>query len=175
LAIYNQTIIDLMFPMVLYKKLLSKDVGLQDLYSLDPALAKQLEDLKNYEGEDMEEVFCLNFQITKDFYGSTVVHDLIPNGGNINVNHVNKEHFVGVYVNYILNESVQKQYYEFSTGFFKVVKSDVLSFFQPEELHELISGSSNYDFHELEASTTYKGEFNADHPVIKNFWTVIHE
>ena len=175
LAIYNQTIIDLMFPLVLYKKLLSQEVGLEDLFSLDPVLAKQLQNLLDYEGEDVEDVFCLNFQIAKDFYGSVVVHDLVPNGGEKAVTHENKNLYVSVYVDYLLNKSVCKQYYEFSTGFFKVVKSDVLSFFHPQELHELISGNQNYDFYELESTASYKGEFNAEHATIKNFWRVIHK
>ena len=175
LAIYNQTIIDLMFPLVLYKKLLSQEVGLDDLYSLDPVLAAQLQNLLDYEGDDVEDNFCLNFQITKDFYGSIVVHDLVPDGGEKAVTNENKSLYVSVYVDYLLNKSVCKQYYEFSTGFFKVVKSDVLSFFHPQELHELISGNQNYDFYELESTASYKGEFNAEHKVIKNFWSVIHE
>jgi E3 ubiquitin-protein ligase HERC4 len=40
LAIYNFTIIDLPFPLALYKKLLKEPVSLQDLRGLSPTLAK---------------------------------------------------------------------------------------------------------------------------------------
>jgi len=40
LAIYNFTIIDLPFPLALYKKLLKEPVSLQDLKGLSPTLAK---------------------------------------------------------------------------------------------------------------------------------------
>lgn len=40
LAIYNGTIIDLPFPLALYKKLLDKPVNLDDLRELDPQLGK---------------------------------------------------------------------------------------------------------------------------------------
>ena len=40
LAIYNFTIIDLPFPLVLYKKLLKEPVSLEDLKGLSPTLAK---------------------------------------------------------------------------------------------------------------------------------------
>ena len=40
LAIYNGTIIDLPFPLALYKKLLNKPVNLDDLRELDPQLGK---------------------------------------------------------------------------------------------------------------------------------------
>lgn len=40
LAIYNLTIIDLPFPLALYKKLLHEKVSLKDLKGLSPTLAK---------------------------------------------------------------------------------------------------------------------------------------
>lgn len=40
LAIYNFTIIDLPFPLVLYKKLLGETVSLQDLKELSPTLER---------------------------------------------------------------------------------------------------------------------------------------
>lgn len=40
LAIYNTTIIDLPFPLALYKKLLQRKVNLDDLRELDPTLGK---------------------------------------------------------------------------------------------------------------------------------------
>ena len=40
LAIYNITIIDLPFPLALYKKLLGKPVNLDDVRELDPQLGK---------------------------------------------------------------------------------------------------------------------------------------
>lgn len=43
LAIYNKTIIDLPFPLALYKKLLDRTVNLDDLRELDPTLAKSVE------------------------------------------------------------------------------------------------------------------------------------
>jgi E3 ubiquitin-protein ligase HERC4 len=40
LAIYNFTIIDLPFPLAMYKKLLKEEVGLSDLTDLSPTLEK---------------------------------------------------------------------------------------------------------------------------------------
>lgn len=39
----------------------------------------------------------------------------------------------------------------------------------------MVIGNQNYDFDELEKNTEYKGDYNADHPVIKMFWKVFHE
>lgn len=40
LAIYNTIIVDLPFPLAMYKKLLNKPVNLDDLRELDPTLGK---------------------------------------------------------------------------------------------------------------------------------------
>jgi len=47
--------------------------------------------------------------------------------------------------------------------------------FQPEELELLVCGNPVLDFHELEKSAIYENGYNENHPVIKNFWSVVHE
>ncbi|XP_056659298.1 probable E3 ubiquitin-protein ligase HERC3 isoform X9 [Monodelphis domestica] len=61
LAIYNFTVVDLHFPLALYKKLLNVKPGLEDLKELSPTEGRSLQQLLDYPGEDVEEVFCLNF------------------------------------------------------------------------------------------------------------------
>ncbi|KTF92285.1 hypothetical protein cypCar_00012607 [Cyprinus carpio] len=60
LAIYNSTVVDLHFPLVLYKKLLNVSPTLDDLKELSPTEGRSLQQLLEYEG-DVEETFCLNF------------------------------------------------------------------------------------------------------------------
>ena len=60
LAIYNQVLLDLNFPLVLYKKLQKEPVCLTDLKELDPDLYKGLETLRTFEG-DIASTFCLTF------------------------------------------------------------------------------------------------------------------
>lgn len=56
LAIYNSIIIYVPFPLVLYKKLLSESVMLDDLSDLYPTLANSLKHLLEYPDEDVEDV-----------------------------------------------------------------------------------------------------------------------
>lgn len=48
LAIYNFIIINLPFPLALYKKLLNEKVDLQDLKELNPLVGRSLEQLMEY-------------------------------------------------------------------------------------------------------------------------------
>ncbi|XP_030626975.1 probable E3 ubiquitin-protein ligase HERC4 [Chanos chanos] len=175
LAIYNFTIVDLHFPVALYKKLLKKNVGLEDLKELMPEVGRNLEHLLNYTEDDVEHTFCLNFTITMENFGATEVQELIPNGMDISVNNSNKQDFVNAYVNYIFNASVAPMFEAFYSGFHKVCGGKVLGLFQPNELQAMVIGNTNYDWKELEKSTEYKGEYSADHPTIQFFWEVFHE
>ncbi|TRY65653.1 hypothetical protein DNTS_009883 [Danionella cerebrum] len=175
LAIYNLTIVELNFPLALYKKLLKKAPTLEDLKELMPDVGRSLQQLLDYTEDDLEETFCLNFTITEDNFGATEVVELIPNGTDINVNKSNRQDFVEAYVDYIFNVSVAPQFNAFYAGFHKVCGGKVLELFQPSELQAMVIGNTNYDWKELEKSTQYKDEYWAEHPTIKIFWEVFHE
>ncbi|XP_077073484.1 putative E3 ubiquitin-protein ligase HERC4 isoform X1 [Siphateles boraxobius] len=175
LAIYNLTIVELNFPLALYKKLLKKGPTLEDLKELMPDVGRSLQQLLDYTEDDLEETYCLNFTITEENFGATEVLELIPNGTDVSVNKSNRQEFVKAYVNYIFNTSVAPQFSAFHAGFHKVCGGKVLELFQPSELQAMVIGNTNYDWKELEKSTEYKNEYWADHPTIKMFWEVFHE
>lgn len=90
LAIYNFTIINLPFPLALYKKLLDEKVDLTDLQELSPTLANSMKQLLNYEGDDFEETFDLHFEISRDIFGESKTEALKANGENIVVTKENR-------------------------------------------------------------------------------------
>uniref|UniRef100_A0A669B453 HECT and RLD domain containing E3 ubiquitin protein ligase 4 n=1 Tax=Oreochromis niloticus TaxID=8128 RepID=A0A669B453_ORENI len=175
LAIYNLTIVELNFPLALYKKLLKKKPTLEDLKELMPDVGRSLQQLLDYTEDDLEETFCLNFTITEENYGATEVFELVPNGENINVNMSNRQDFVNAYVDYVFNTSVAPLFECFYAGFHKVCGGKVLELFQPNELQAMVIGNTNYDWMELEKTTEYKGEYWTDHPTIRLFWEVFHD
>lgn len=64
LAIYNGVLLDLSFPMVVYRKLVGIKPTLRDLTAWKPDVGKSLATLLEYDKEDLESVFCLNFTYT---------------------------------------------------------------------------------------------------------------
>ncbi|XP_024416980.2 probable E3 ubiquitin-protein ligase HERC4 isoform X2 [Desmodus rotundus] len=175
LAIYNFTIVDLHFPLALYKKLLKKKPSLDDLKELMPDVGRSMQQLLDYPEDNVEETFCLNFTITVENFGATEVKELVLNGADTAVNKQNRQEFVDAYVDYIFNKSVASLFDAFHTGFHKVCGGKVLQLFQPNELQAMVIGNTNYDWKELEKNTEYKGEYWAEHPTIKIFWEVFHE
>lgn len=90
LAIYNFTIINVPFPLCLYKKLLDEPVDLTDLRDLSPTIANSMQSILDYDGNDMESVFGLYFEITREIFGETQQVLLRPNGDKIPVTQENK-------------------------------------------------------------------------------------
>ncbi|XP_060594475.1 probable E3 ubiquitin-protein ligase HERC4 isoform X2 [Ruditapes philippinarum] len=175
LAIYNSVIIQLSFPLVLFKKLLNRKPSLDDVLELMPTIGRSFESLLNYEGDDIEDVFCLTFEITQECFGETKTVELVSNGSSKVVNKENRKEFVDLYVNYIFNKAVESHFSSFYTGFHKVCGGRVLELFHPEELRSMVIGNENYDFHELEKNTEYKGDYHRYHQTIKHFWDVFHD
>ena len=81
---------------------------LQSLYNFISTLA--------YEENNVEDVFCLNFAVVEDVFGETQTKELKPNGENISVTKENREEYVKLYCDYILNKSVDRLYQAFHAG-----------------------------------------------------------
>ncbi|XP_063931720.1 probable E3 ubiquitin-protein ligase HERC4 isoform X2 [Zophobas morio] len=175
LAIYNFTIIDLPFPLALYKKLLNETVGLADLKGLTPVMANSLQGLLDYKETDMQSTFGLFFEISRDDFGENKTIELKPNGSKIPVTQDNKEEYVNLYIDYIFNTSIHKQYTAYHEGFMKVCGGRVLQLFHSHELMAVVVGNENYDWHALEEVAEYKNGYTSSDKTIRWFWEVIHE
>ncbi|XP_034241266.1 ubiquitin-protein ligase E3A isoform X1 [Thrips palmi] len=176
LAIYNNVILDVHFPMVVYKKLMGKKSTFYDLEDWNNTLYKGLNELLEYEGDDMEETFSQTFRVCyQDVFGSVLHHDLKEGGEHISVNKQNRREFVDLYADFLLNKSVEKQFRAFRRGFHMVTDESPLHLlFRPEEIEQLVCGSKNFDFNELEEATEYDGGYTASSPVIQQFWEIVH-
>ncbi|XP_066574189.1 probable E3 ubiquitin-protein ligase HERC6 [Amia ocellicauda] len=168
LVVFNYNTVRLPFPLALFKKLVDVKPTLEDLKELEPVLGKSLQDLLDYSGEDVEESLSLTFSVSWD--GMEV--DLVPDGKSKRVNKSNRREFVNACVDYVFNTSVRALFEEFRRGFLKVCDFEILSFFQPQEIMEAMTGTTDYDWHKLKQSALYEGGYHADHPTIVTFWRV---
>ncbi|KAI8144833.1 hypothetical protein BJV82DRAFT_606431 [Fennellomyces sp. T-0311] len=174
LAVYNSVILDLHLPLALYKKLMGIEVGLPELKQLDPSLGRGLERLLTFQG-DVQAEFDRAFQVDLESFGQVYTSDLKPMGSNIHLTNDNRHEFVDLYAKFIFNQSVQKEFQAFREGFELLCQDNAISIFRPEEIEQLICGSSDLDFDALERSTVYDGGWTKDSPIIKHFWEIVHE
>ncbi|EXJ77278.1 other hect domain ubiquitin protein ligase E3 [Capronia epimyces CBS 606.96] len=180
LAIYNSTILDVAFPPFVFKKLLasapltgdkltstpkvSHGFTLEDLAEFRPALARGFRQLLEFEG-DVEETFCRDFVAELDRYGEIVQVPLCPGGEKRAVTNANRREFVDLYIRYLLDTAVARQYEPFKRGFFTVCGGNALSLFRPEEIELLVRGSDEpLDIASLRAVATYEGWPKNDGP-----------
>ena len=172
LAIYNGIILDVHLPIVVYKKLLGFKLVLEDLKDIEPTLYGSLKEILNYSGDISD--LDLTFEIVERKFDMNVKVELKYGGSVIPVTNDNKNEFVSLYANYILEESVKKVFNAFKKGFFKVCSGEALRLFTPPELELLICGYKELDFKALEASTEYREGFTATHPLILELWEIVH-
>jgi len=194
LAIYNSVLLDVHFPLVIYKKLLGTCPGvsftqrhkyeltLEDVKVTFPTVGKNLQYLLDYKptGSDFDanvrETFDQYFQTSYESYGETVVQDLVPNGGEIPVTYSNRKLYVDTYVDYLLNKSIESQFNAFQRGFILVCGGPVFELFRAEELALCVEGEAEaIDTHVLQEVTIYKAGYDRHHPYIIWFWEIVHE
>ncbi|KAM9188309.1 putative E3 ubiquitin-protein ligase HECTD2 isoform 3-T3 [Mergus octosetaceus] len=185
LAVYNSITLDIRFPPCCYKKLLSPpivpcdhntlvgicDVTLDDLFQIMPELAHGLNELLSYEG-NVEEDFYSTFQVFQEEFGVIKSYNLKPNGDKIPVTNQNRKEYVQLYVDFLLNKSIYKQFAAFYYGFHSVCASYALLLLRPEEVEILVCGSPELDMSALQRSTQYEGYQKTD-LTIRYFWDVV--
>ncbi|KAL8717627.1 MAG: hypothetical protein Q9225_005146 [Loekoesia sp. 1 TL-2023] len=195
LAIYNSTILDVALPPFTFRKLLasapsytgpatstgrpSATPTLADLAEFRPSLATGLQQLLEYNG-DVQETFCRNFVADVDHYGQPVEVPLFPGGEKKAVTNANRAEFVQLYVKYLLDASVSRQFEPFKRGFFSVCGGNALSLFRPEEIELLVRGSDEpMDVATLRSVAIFdgwkEGEGTCDDAVTAWFWELFAE
>ncbi|XP_034658937.1 ubiquitin-protein ligase E3A isoform X2 [Drosophila subobscura] len=176
LAIYNNVILAVNFPMVVYRKLLGYRGTFCDLRDYSPTLYTSLKSMLDFEGQNMEEAFDQTFKISySNVFGEMVEHELVPHGQEVLVGQHNKQLFVDLYADFLLNKNIQQQFNSFRKGFEMVTDESPLKLlFRPEEIEMLVCGSREFDFVELEHSTEYEGGYTEETQIIQDFWKIVH-
>ncbi|EEP81739.1 conserved hypothetical protein [Uncinocarpus reesii 1704] len=189
LAIYNSTILDVALPPFAFRKLLASArpnniptlstpcqpfrCTLDDLAEYRPTLARGLRQLLEFDG-DVETTFCQDFVINVERYGETMEVALCPGGEKRPVTNSNRREFVDLYVKYMLDGAVSRQFEPFKRGFFTVCGGNALHLFRPEEIELLVRGSDEaLDIPSLRAVAVYEHWPAANperEPVVNWFW-----
>jgi hypothetical protein len=179
LALYNQTILPLKFPLAIYKKLkqanhdtfsVVDEVGLEDLKEIEPEVYSTMVNILKTDWTMLET--GMNFTVTYEFYGTAVNYELIPGGAGIDVTESNKKEFVNRYINWYFNESVHNQFEPFCRGFYNVLSKRTLGLFTANDLFMAICGSEELSFQSLRHTTKYE-DYTEHSETIAHFWQIL--
>jgi E3 ubiquitin-protein ligase HERC4 len=111
LAVFNQVLIDMPFPLACFKKLVNEKITFDDLREWQPDIAQSLEFILRYEDEKpLEEVLGTTFTLDVEQWGEVQQVELKEGGGEIMVTKDNKEEYVELYLDYIFNRSCRDQF-----------------------------------------------------------------
>jgi len=182
LAIYNQVILDIKFPMAMYTSIcrprnVDINLTLSDLLDFQPSLAQGLIALLEHEpGSSFEDVFGpLHFVVEYDCFGTKVEAELKAGGKDVPVTAENREEYVQKYCDWIFSTSVERQYGAFRRGFDKCIGDTLFrQLFRPDELELVICGSMELDFNALEQVTTYQDGYNKGSDAVRWLWETVH-
>jgi len=175
LALYNSVLLDVRFPLALFKKLKGEPPALADLDDFQPALARSLRALLAYSGpDDVADVFALDFTVTTEAYGVRTTTELAPGGAAVPVTAANRRAYVHAYLRWLLVDAVARPFDAFARGFKMVADGPALALFRADELSLLLAGSPHLDFAALERTARYEPPFAADHRVVRWLWAAVH-
>jgi hypothetical protein len=165
LAIYNSDLLDIRFPKAVYKKLCNEKLQLEDLEEFEPALFNTLRNVGKMDAgiEDLE----MTFSVSVDNFGAEEIVELKEGGKEIAVTQENKLEWVDLYLDYLLNKSIESQFGAFLRGFRLVMNGLAMQFFNHLELEKLICGKPELDMSELMENTHYANGFDKNHQTIK--------
>lgn len=176
LAIYNSTILDLQFPIALYKLLLGRPLDQDDYKQLYPVSYKNLLNLKTLSTSDLL-LLDLTFEVSySDIFDKTYTVELIPDGANTKVKMHDLDEYIEKYTSFFMKDGIRRQVDAFKTGFNNVIGGNALSLFLPEEIQLLLCGSEDHgiDVDVLKSVTKYIGwrspEDAANSKIITWFW-----
>ncbi len=175
LALFNNVILDIKFPLVIYKKLLDYKPDLQDMKECDPELFNTFTYLKNTKDDNLKEKLSTTFTITNDKFGEKIVIPLKENGENIYIDNTNKDEYVDLYLDWYFNKSIEEYFKYFKNGFFRVCDKQLSPILLPEELELIICGTQVLNFYELKRVAKYEDGYKKDSLTIKYFWDVLFE
>ena len=174
LAIYNNIILDVKFPITVYRKLLGLKPTLEDMKECDPELYKNLKFLKETKDENLKQDLDADFTVVDDKFGEKIIVNLKENGDKIPVDINNKDEYVDLYLDWYFNKSIKEVFTSFERGFYRVFSRDLSKILSPEELELIICGTQTLDFNELKRVCKYE-EYTKDSETIKQFWEVLLE
>ena len=119
----------------------------------------------DFEG-DVQSVYCYDFVATYEAFGEVRTVELKSGGASIPVTNENRQEFVNLYVDFVLNKSIESQFSSFAKGFMAVCGGNAIMLFKPQEIESLVVGSPEIDLTFLEAVTEYE-VFRKDEPTVR--------
>ncbi|KAL7092159.1 hypothetical protein ACP275_12G148300 [Erythranthe tilingii] len=170
-ALYEGILLDFYFSHVFVQKLLGRYSYVDELFTLDPELHRNLMYVKHYDGDVKD--LCLDFTVTEESLGKRHIIELKPGGKDICVTNENRLQYVYAMADYKLNRQILPFSNAFYRGLTDLISPSWLKLFNSSEFNQLLSGGDHdIDVDDLRKNTQYTGGYSDGSRTVKLFWEV---
>ncbi|XP_067883059.1 E3 ubiquitin-protein ligase HACE1 isoform X2 [Heterodontus francisci] len=171
LALYHRQLVNIYFTRSFYKHILGIPVNYQDVASIDPEYAKNLQWILDNDISDLG--LELTFSVETDVFGAMEEVPLKPGGISILVTQENKAEYVQLVTELRMTRAIQPQINAFLQGFHLFIPPSLIQLFDEYELELLLSGMPEIDVADWKRNTEYTSGYEKDDPVIQWFWEIV--
>ncbi|XP_040284740.1 E3 ubiquitin-protein ligase HACE1 isoform X2 [Bufo bufo] len=173
LALYHRQLVNIYFTRSFYKHILGIPVNYQDVASIDPEYAKNLQWILDNDISDLG--LELTFSVETDVFGAMEEVPLKPGGASIVVTQENKAEYVQLVTELRMTRAIQPQINGFLQGFHMFIPPSLIQLFDEFELELLLSGMPEIDVNDWMKNTEYTSGYDTEDQVIKWFWEIVQE
>ncbi|XP_057617681.1 E3 ubiquitin-protein ligase HACE1 isoform X3 [Chionomys nivalis] len=173
LALNHRQLVNIYFTRSFYKHILGIPVNYQDVASIDPEYAKNLQWILDNDISDLG--LELTFSVETDVFGAMEEVPLKPGGGSILVTQNNKAEYVQLVTELRMTRAIQPQINAFLQGFHMFIPPSLIQLFDEYELELLLSGMPEIDVNDWIKNTEYTSGYEREDPVIQWFWEVVED
>uniref|UniRef100_A0A3Q2DQ09 E3 ubiquitin-protein ligase HACE1 n=1 Tax=Cyprinodon variegatus TaxID=28743 RepID=A0A3Q2DQ09_CYPVA len=132
LALYHRQLVNIYFTRSFYKHILGIPVNYQDVSSIDPEYAKNLQWILDNDISDLG--LELTFSVETDVFGAMEEVPLKPGGSSILVTQDNKAEYVQLVTELRMTRAIQPQINAFLQGFHTFIPPSLIQLFDEYEL-----------------------------------------
>jgi HECT-domain (ubiquitin-transferase) len=198
IGLLNGLILPVCFPRYFYERLQGREMnGIESLHDGWPSLYRGLRTLLSFEekpeGPSFEDTFGLETVLTQARYGVYRDWDYINGGkrfwsirpkqevikGDFRPQPLtldNRLGYIQAQLNYLLHDSIKRQFAALQKGLFAVVDEKMLGIVHPHTLKSIVEGEEDFKVEELEQMATYANkDFGPQHQTVRWFWEVLKE
>ncbi|XP_051573978.1 E3 ubiquitin-protein ligase HACE1-like isoform X1 [Myxocyprinus asiaticus] len=171
LALYHRQLVNIYFTRSFYKHILGIPVSYQDVSSIDPEYAKNLQWILDNDISDLG--LELTFSVETDVFGTMEEVPLKPGGTTIQVTQDNKVEYVQLVTELRMTRAIQPQINAFLQGFHTFIPPSLIQLFDEYELELLLSGMPEIDVMDWKRNTEYTSGYDLQETAIQWFWEVV--
>jgi len=168
-AVMEGSFLNLQLPKFIYKHILGRACGLEDLEAVDNEFYKSLIWIRDH---IVDESLGLTFSFTEASFGVHITTDLIDNGRDVLVLEENKKEYVRAAARHRLFNGIEAQLSAFKAGLFEILGDDALDMFDEDELELLVCGVPEINVDDWKSNTLYYGYTENSKTVIW-FWKAV--